>query len=157
MRRVISILVENQPGALSRISGLFSARGYNIESLTVAPTQDPTLSRVTIVTEDDRTTVEQITKNLNKLVETYRVNDLTETNYLERELMIVKVKATGEMRDEMKRLSEIFRSTIINVTPETYIIQVTGVGRKLDAFIAAVGNKNIIEIARTGVCGMSRS
>ncbi len=156
MRRVLSVLVENQPGALSRVSGLFSARGYNIESLAVAPTQDETLSCMTIVTEDDSATIEQITKNLNKLVEVFRVNDLTESKYLERELMVVKVKATGSLRDEMKRLVDIFRATIINVTSESYIIQITGDKKKLDAFLKAASNENIIEIARTGVCGISR-
>lgn len=156
MRRVLSVLLENQSGALSRVAGLFSARGYNIESLTVAPTQDPTLSRMTIITHDENATIEQITKNLNKLVEVYRVTDLTDSKYLERELMLIKVKAVGELREEMKRLSDIFRATIINATPDSYIIQVTGDRKKLNAFISAVEEKNIIEIARTGVSGVSR-
>jgi acetolactate synthase-1/3 small subunit len=109
MRHILSILVENEAGALSRISGLFSARGYNIESLTVAPTEDPTMSRMTIVTAGSDDVIEQITKQLNKLVEVVKVVDLTEGNHIERELMLVKVRAAGKDRDEMKRLADIFR------------------------------------------------
>lgn len=157
MRRILSILLENQSGALSRVADLFSARGYNIESLTVAPTQDNTLSRITVVTHGSDATIEQITKQVNKLIEVFKVVDITEERHVERELMIVKARAEGDMREEMKRLTDIFRGVIINVTAKTYIIQITGDARKLDAFIAALGAGAIIEIARTGVCGMSRA
>lgn len=157
MRRIISILIENEPGALSRVANLFSARSYNIESLTVAPTQDSTLSRMTVVTHGDDAVTEQITKQVNKLIEVFKVVDITEEKYVARELMIVKVRAEGEGREEVKRLTDIFRAVIINVTPKTYIIQVTGNGKKLDAFIAALGKTAIIEIARTGMCGMART
>ena len=126
MRHILSILVENEAGALSRISGLFSARGYNIESLTVAPTEDPTMSRMTIVTVGSEDVVEQITKQLNKLVEVVKVVDLTEGNHIERELMLVKVRASGKDRDEMKRLADIFRGRILDVTDKSYTIELTG-------------------------------
>ena len=157
MRRILTVLLENQPGALSRVAGLFSARGYNIESLSVAPTHDPTLSQMTIVTKGDSLTVEQITKQLNKLIETFKVSDITDSPHLERELLMIKVRAEGDKREEMKRLTEIFRGVIINVSPQTYVIQVTGDQGKLDAFLSAVGDGNIIEIARSGTCGMSRA
>ena len=126
MRHILSILVENEAGALSRISGLFSARGYNIESLTVAPTEDPTMSRMTIVTVGSEDVVEQITKQLNKLVEVVKVVDLTDGNHIERELMLVKVRASGKDRDEMKRLADIFRGRILDVTDKSYTIELTG-------------------------------
>lgn len=156
MRRVLSILIENEPGALSRVAGLFSARNYNIESLTVAPTEESSLSRMTIVTAGDDNIIEQITKQVNKLIEVFKVTDITEKRHIERELMLVKVRAEGGGREEMKRLADIFRAAIINVTPDAYIIQVAGDGEKLDAFVRAVGTKNIIEIARSGVCGIAR-
>lgn len=156
MRRVLSVLLENQPGALSRVANLFSARGYNIVSLTVAPTQDTTLSRMTIVTYGDDATTEQITKQVNKLIEVLKVVDITEEKNIERELMIIKLRAEGENREEIKRLTEIFRGTIINVTQKTYIIQLTGYRRKLDSYVAALGKIPIVEIARSGVCGMTR-
>ena len=155
MRRVLSILVENEPGALSRVAGLFSARNYNIESLTVAPTEEPALSRMTIVTAGDDNIIEQITKQVNKLIEVFKVTDITEKHHIERELMLVKVRADAG-REEMKRLADIFRAAIIDVSPNTYIIQITGDGEKLDAFVRAAGAKNIIEIARSGVCGIAR-
>lgn len=156
MRRVLSILVENEPGALSRVAGLFSARNYNIESLTVAPTEEPSLSRMTIVTAGDDNIIEQITKQVNKLIEVFKVSDITDKRHIERELMLVKVRAEGAAREEMKRLADIFRAAVINVSPNTYIIQVAGDGEKLDAFVRAVGEKNIIETARSGVCGIAR-
>ncbi|MCH9705048.1 MAG: acetolactate synthase small subunit [Proteobacteria bacterium] len=156
MRRILSILIENQPGALSRVANLFSARGYNIESLTVAPTEDSTLSRMTVVTHGNDATTEQITKQVNKLIEVYKVIDITEEKHVERELMIVKVRAAGEGREEIKRLVDIFRAVIINVTPKTYIIQITGNQQKLNSFITALGNSAILEIARTGACGLTR-
>ena len=156
MRRILSVLIENESGALSRVADLFSARGYNIESLTVAPTQDPTLSRMTIITRGDSATIEQITKQMNKLIEVFKVSDITEDKHIERELMMIKVRAEGDRREEMKRLCDIFRGVIINVTAKSYIIQIVGNRQKLDAFLAATGNASIIEISRTGVCGMVR-
>ena len=130
MRHILSILLENEAGALSRVSGLFSARGYNIESLTVAPTEDPTMSRMTIVTAGSDDVIEQITKQLNKLVEVVKVVDLTEGNHIERELMLVKVRAAGKDRDEMKRLADIFRGRILDVTDKSYTIELTGTGEQ---------------------------
>jgi acetolactate synthase-1/3 small subunit len=156
MRHVISLLLENESGALSRVAGLFSARGYNIESLTVAPTEDPGMSRMTIVTSGSAEVVEQITKQLNKLIEVVKVVDLSESKYLERELMLIKLRATGPYREEMKRISDIFRGRIIDVTESTYIIELTGSGSKLDAFLEAIDRAAILETVRTGVCGMGR-
>ncbi len=156
MRHVIALLVENEAGALSRIAGLFSARGYNIESLTVAPTEDPTLSRMTIVTTGSDEIIEQITKQLNKLIETVKVTDISEAPHIERELMMVKVRAVGADRDEMKRLADIFRARIIDVTDTTYVIELTGNQGKLDAFLAAVPAGLILETVRSGVCGIAR-
>lgn len=156
MRRILSMLVENEPGALSRVANLFSARGYNIESLTVAPTEDATLSRMTVITAGDDAVVEQITKQVNKLIEVFKVSDITDEKHLERELMLVKVKASGATRAEMERLARIFRGAIVNVTPQSYIVQITGDRKKLDAYLRAVGATNIIETARTGACGISR-
>ena len=155
-RHIISILLENEPGALSRVAGLFSARGYNIETLTVAPTEDPTLSRMTIVTTGSDHIVEQITKQLNKLIEVVKLLDLTEGAHIERELMLIKVQATGELRDEVKRLAEIFRGRIIDVTESIYTIELTGVGSKLDAFVEAVSVTDILELVRSGVSGIAR-
>ena len=135
MRHIISILIENESGALSRVSGLFSARGYNIESLTVAPTEDPSLSRMTIVSIGSDDIIEQITKQLNKLIDVVKVVDLSEAAHIERELMLVKVRATGKDREEMKRVADIFRGRIIDVTESTYVIELTGNGAKLDAFL----------------------
>jgi len=156
MRHIISILLENEAGALSRVAGLFSARGYNIESLTVAPTEDPSLSRMTLVTWGSDEIVEQITKQLNKLVDVIKLIDLTEGKHIEREMMLVKAQATGEDRDEVKRLSDIFRGRIVDVTDRTYTIELTGVGSKLDAFLHALGEKRIMETVRSGVSGIAR-
>jgi acetolactate synthase-1/3 small subunit len=156
MRHVIALLVENESGALSRIAGLFSARGYNIESLTVAPTEDPTLSRMTIVTTGSDEVIEQITKQLNKLIDTVKVTDISEAPHIERELMMVKVRATGADREEMKRLADIFRARIIDVTDTTYVIELTGNQGKLDAFLAAIAPGLILETVRSGVCGIAR-
>ena len=156
MRHIISILVENESGALSRIAGLFSARGYNIESLTVAPTDDTSLSRMTIVTNGTEEIIEQITKQLNKLVDVVRLVDLTESLHIEREMMLTKVTAAGAMRDELKRLVDIFRGRVIDVTESSYVIELTGDSDKLDAFIKAVGSKAIIEVVRSGVTGIAR-
>ena len=156
MRRIISVLMENAPGALSRVVGLFSQRGYNIESLTVAPTEDPTLSRLTLTTLGDDHKIEQITKHLNKLIDVVKLVDLTEGAHIERELMLVKVKAAGSQRAEVKGCVDIFRGQIVDVTSSLYIIQITGASDKLDAFLQAVGDAAILEVVRTGVSGISR-
>jgi acetolactate synthase-1/3 small subunit len=157
MRHIISILMENESGALSRVAGLFSARGYNIQSLTVAPTEDPSLSRLTLVTAGSDEIIEQITKQLNKLVDVVKLIDLTEGPHIEREMMLVKVQAAGgENRTELKRLTDVFRGRIIDVTPTTYVIELTGTGDKLDAFIEAVGTGAILETVRSGVSGIAR-
>lgn len=156
MRHVISLLLENESGALSRVSGLFSARGYNIESLTVAPTEDQSMSRMTIVSVGSDDIIEQITKQLNKLVDVVKVVDLSEAAHIERELMLVKMRASGKDREELKRLSDIFRGRIIDVTESTYVIEMTGNPAKLDAFVEAVDRSLILETVRTGVCGIAR-
>lgn len=155
-RHIISVLLENESGALSRVAGLFSARGYNIESLTVAPTEDASLSRITIVTTGSEEVVEQITKQLNKLIEVVKVVDLSEAPHIERELMLIKVRATGKDREEMKRMADIFRGRIIDVTDSTYTIELTGTGDKLDAFIQAIDKSVILETVRTGASGIGR-
>jgi acetolactate synthase-1/3 small subunit len=156
MRHIISILIENESGALSRVSGLFSARAYNIESLTVAPTEDASLSRMTIVSIGSDDIIEQITKQLNKLIEVVKVVDLSEAAHIERELMLVKVRATGKDREEMKRVADIFRGRIIDVTESTYVVELTGNTAKLDAFLDAIDRSLILETVRTGVCGIGR-
>ena len=156
MRHIISLLMENEAGALSRVSGLFSARGYNIESLTVAPTEDSTLSRMTIVTSGSDEVIEQIIKQLNKLIDVVRVLDLNDGKYIERELMLVKVKASGQYRDEMKRISDIFRGRIIDVSDNTFTIELTGATSKLDAYIDSLDSDSIIETVRTGASGIGR-
>ena len=156
MRHVISLLIENEAGALSRVTGLFSARAYNIESLTVAPTEDPSMSRITIVSIGSDDIIEQITKQLNKLIEVVKVVDISEAAHIERELMLVKVRATGKDREEMKRMSDIFRGRIIDVTETTYVIELTGNTAKLDSFIEAIDRTLILETVRTGVCGIGR-
>jgi len=156
MRHIVSILLENEPGALSRVVGLFSARGYNIETLTVAPTEDASLSRMTIVTTGSDDVIEQITKHLNRLIEVVKVVDLTEGDFTERELMLIKVRATGRERDEMKRMADIFRGRIIDVTDRTYTIELTGNTSKIDAFIRAIDRASILETVRTGSSGIGR-
>jgi len=156
MRHIISLLMENEAGALSRVAGLFSARGYNIESLTVAPTEDATLSRMTIVTRGSDDVIEQITKQLNKLIDVVKVVDLSEAGHIERELMLVKVRAEGDLREEMKRMSDIFRGRIVDVTDKTYTIELTGAGYKLDAFLEALDKDAILETVRTGASGIGR-
>ncbi len=156
MRHIISVLLENEAGALSRVVGLFSARGYNIETLTVAPTEDKSLSRMTIVTTGSDDVIEQITKQLNRLIDVVKVVDLTESPCNERELMLIKVRATGKERDEMKRMADIFRGRIIDVTEKTYTVELTGDGSKLDAFIEALERGAILETVRTGICGIAR-
>jgi acetolactate synthase I/III small subunit len=154
-RHLISILMENEAGALSRVANLFSARGYNIESLTVAPTDDPTLSRLTLVTCGNEQIIEQIVKQLNKLIDVVKLIDLSETDAIERELMLIKTRALGEQRAEMKRLADIFGGHILDVTDSTYTIELTGNGSKLDNFLQAVEKDAILEVVRSGATGIA--
>jgi acetolactate synthase-1/3 small subunit len=156
MRHIISILLENEAGALCRVANLFSARGYNIESLTVAPTEDPSLSRMTLTTRGSDEIIEQIIKQLNKLIDVVKLSDLTEGDHIERELMLIKVKANDGQRAEMHRLAEIFRGRILDVTDNTFTIEVTGASDKLDGFLNAVRHDDIIEVVRSGVTGIAR-
>ena len=156
MRHILSVLLENEAGALSRVVGLFAQRNYNIESLAVAPTEDTTLSRLTLTTRGDDSKIQQIIKQLNKLVEVVRVENLCDGDYLERELLLIKVRAEGEARQEVKRTADIFRGQIIDVTAETYTIQLVGPSNKLDAFIRAIDDLSIVEVVRSGVSGISR-
>lgn len=156
MRRIISVLLENEPGALSRVVGLFSQRNYNIETLTVAPTEDSSLSRLTVTTSGSDKVIEQITKQLNKLVEVVKLVDLTEGAHIERELMLVKVKASGSQRAEIKRTVDIFRGQIVDVSSSVYTIQLAGNSDKLDAFISAIAENGVLEVVRTGVSGIAR-
>ena len=155
-RRTLACIVDNEPGVLARVVGLFSARGYNIESLTVAPTEDPSLSRMTITTSGSDDVIEQITKHLNRLIEVVKVVDLTEGHYTERELMLIKVRAVGKERDEMKRMADIFRGRVIDVTDKSYTIELTGDSGKLDAFLEAIDKSVILETVRTGSSGIGR-
>lgn len=157
MRRLLAVLLENEAGALSRVIGLFAQRNYNIDSLTVAPTEDATLSRLTLLTEGDDEKIEQITKHLNRLIEVVKVTDLTESSYIERELMLIKVRAEGnEQRQEIYRVCEIFRGTVVDVTPESFVVQLTGPTKKLFAFMRVIGESSILEVVRSGVSGISR-
>ncbi len=156
MRRIISMLMENEPGALSRVVGLFAQRGYNIETLNVAPTDDPTLSRLTLTTVGSDLRIEQITKHLNKLIDVVKLVDLTEGAHVERDMMLIKIRAQGIARDEVKRTTDIFRGQIVDVGPNVYTIQLTGTSDKLDAFVAAMEGAAILEVVRSGVAGISR-
>lgn len=156
MRHILSMLVENESGALSRIAGLFSARGYNIESLTVAPTDEPTLSRMTLVTWGNDDIVEQIKKQLNKLIDVVKLQDLSEGEHIEREMMLIKLRAARPDRDELMRLVDIFRAKIIDVTDLSFVVELTGASKKLDAFIKAVPEPLITEVVRSGATGISR-
>jgi acetolactate synthase I/III small subunit len=156
MRHIISVLLENEAGALSRVAGLFSARGYNIESLIVAPTEDPSLSRMTLVTTGNEEIVEQIKKQLNKLIDVVKLLDLSEGPHIERELMMVKARAMGPGREELKRLADIFRANIIDVTDTSYVIELTGSSRKLDAFLRATPKELLVEVVRSGPSGIAR-
>lgn len=160
MRSILAVLLENEPGALSRVVGLFAQRNYNIESLTVAPTEDPTLSRLTLTTSGDANKISQIRKQLDKLVEVVRVVDLCESPHVERELLLIKVRAQGDARQEVKRSADIFRGQIVDVTAQTYTIQLVGPSAKLDAFVKVVEDSGvdatILEVVRTGVSGLGR-
>lgn len=156
MRHIISILLENEPGALSRVVGLFAQRGYNIETLTVAPTEDETLSRLTMTTNGDERKIEQITKHLNRLIEVVKLVDLSEGAHIERELMLIKVRAVGAQRAEIKRTADIFRGQVVDVSASVYTIQLTGTSDKLEAFIEAIGEGCVLETVRTGVSGIAR-
>ena len=160
MRSILAVLLENEAGALSRVVGLFAQRNYNIESLTVAPTEDQTLSRLTLTTSGDENKITQIRKQLDKLVEVVRVVDLCESPHVERELLLIKVSAQGEAREEVKRSADIFRGQIVDVTAQTYTIQLVGPSEKLDAFVKAVEDSSedvtILEVVRTGVSGLGR-
>lgn len=150
------MLMENESGALSRVAGLFSARGYNIQSLAVAPTEDDSVSRLTLVSNGTEHQIEQIVKHLNRLIDVIKVVDVTESAHLERELMLVKLKAAPEMREEIKRLADIFRATIVDVTATTYSVQLVGNAQKLDAFIGSIDRTLIIETVRSGAVGLMR-
>lgn len=156
MQHIVSVLMENESGALSRVAGLFSARGYNIESLTVAPTDDSSMSRMTLVTSGTEEIVEQILKQLNKLVDVVKLVDLTESAHIEREMMLIKIEAVGESRAEVKRLADIFRGNIIDVTDTTYTVELTGPGERLNAFLQALSSISILEVVRSGSMGISR-
>jgi acetolactate synthase-1/3 small subunit len=156
MRRIISMLLENEPGALSRVVGLFAQRGYNIETLNVAPTDDPTLSRLTLTTDGSDLRIEQITKHLNKLIDVVKLVDLTEGAHVERDMMLIKVRAHGVTREEVKRTTDIFRGQIVDVGPSVYTIQLTGTSDKLDAFVAAMAGADVLEVVRSGIAGISR-
>lgn len=156
MRRILAVLLENEAGALSRVVGLFAQRNYNIESLTVAPTEDLTLSRMTITTVGDDRAIEQITKQLHKLVEVVKIMDLFEADHIERELMLIKVRTSEDARQEVKRTADIFRAQIVDVTADTYTVQLIGPSGKLDAFIRAIGDTPILEVVRSGVSGVGR-
>lgn len=156
MRHLLSVLLENEAGALSRVIGLFAQRDFNIETLTAAPTEDETLSRLTLVTTGDDRTIEQITKHLNRLIEVVKVIDLTDNEHIERELMLVKVRAEADARTEVKRTCDIFRGQIVDVTVNTYTVQLVGPTDKLLAFIEAIGTSRILEVVRSGVSGISR-
>ena len=156
MRRIISMLMENEPGALSRVVGLFAQRGYNIETLNVAPTNDKTLSRLTLTTVGTDLRIEQITKQLNKLIDVVKLVDLTEGAHVERDMMLIKIRAQGIARDEVKRTTDIFRGQIVDVGPNVYTIQLTGTSDKLDSFVAAMEGADILEVVRSGIAGISR-
>jgi acetolactate synthase-1/3 small subunit len=156
MERIISVLVENKAGVLARVAGLFSARGYNIESLSVAPTLDPTASMITIVTAGDDRIIEQIMKQLNKVVEVLKVVDLTETSYLDRETALIKIHTRPEHRDEAIRIVDVFRAKIVDSSPTTYTIEVTGDVDKVEALINLLKPLGIKELIRTGRIAIAR-
>ena len=153
---ILALLMENEPGALSRVVGLFSQRGYNIESLSVAPTDDASLSRLTLMTVGPDAVIRQLKKHLARLVDVVRVEHLSRGECIERELMLVKLRAVGEGRSEIKRCAEIFRGDVVDVGAESYVVQMVGVAEKLNAFLNAVAPWGILEVVRTGVSGIAR-
>lgn len=155
-QHLISVLMENEAGSLSRLVGLFSQRGYNIETLNVAPTEDETISRLTLTTNASVEKIEQITKHLHKLIEVVKVINLTSNDHVERELMLIKVRATGSARAEVKRSADIFRAQIVDVTSSLYTIQIVGDEAKLDGLIEVIGRERILEVVRSGVIGILR-
>jgi acetolactate synthase-1/3 small subunit len=155
-RHLLSILVDNEPGVLSRIAGLFSGRGYNIESLNVAPTADPAVSRITMVTQGDEHIIEQIMKQLHKLINVITVYDLTEKRCVQRELLLIKVHARPEVRAEILRIVDIFRCRVVDVGFEHYTVEMSGDEEKLDAFLNLMKPMGIIEMARTGTIALAR-
>lgn len=155
-KHTISALVENEAGVLSRVVGLFSSRGFNIDSLTVAPVEEGDVSRITIVTIGDNAIIEQILKQLNKLVPVIRVVDLTDGPHVERELMLVKVAAEKDVRAEVLRIADIFRSRVLDATPTSFVIEVTGASDKLDACLALLDPLGVTEMVRTGKVAMGR-
>jgi acetolactate synthase-1/3 small subunit len=158
MRRILAILLENEPGSLSRIVGLFSQRAFNIQSLTVAPTEDPSLSRITIATSGDDKVLEQIVKQVNKLIDVIKITDLTDRSHVERELILIKVLAMNDKsRTEVKRITDIFRGSIIDIGKQIYTIQLTGDAEKINAFVETLSNETeIIESVRSGCVGIAR-
>jgi acetolactate synthase-1/3 small subunit len=160
VRAILAVLLENEAGALSRVVGLFAQRNYNIETLTVAPTEDHTLSRLTLTTSGDQDRITQIIKHLDRLVEVVSVINLCAEEHVERELLLVKVRAVGDARQEVKRSADVFRGQIVDVTSDTYTVQLVGPSQKLDAFISAIGDNGeeatILEVVRSGVSGMGR-
>ncbi|MEK7396341.1 MAG: acetolactate synthase small subunit [Candidatus Poribacteria bacterium] len=156
MRHTISVLVENKFGVLARVAGLFSGRGYNIDSLNVGETEDPSISRMTIVARGDDRIIEQITKQLNKLIDVIKVTDLTSEEHVERELVLIKVSAPSKVRSEIIQLADIFRSSIVDVSHESLVISATGDEDKVNALIEMLGPYGIREIARSGKVAISR-
>ncbi|AHG60150.1 acetolactate synthase small subunit [Buchnera aphidicola] len=157
MRRILSILLENESGALSRVIGLFSQRGYNIETITVAPTEDATLSKMTIQTVGDEKAIEQIEKQLHKLIDVLRVVQINQSSYIEREIMLLKVQMNNYRKDDIKHVTEIFRGQIVDITSTTYILQLSGTTKKLDSFLKIIRNiSEVIEVTRSGIVGISR-
>ncbi len=156
MRHIISVQLENESGALSRVSGLFSARGFNIESLTVAPTNDPTLSRMTIVSVGDDTIIDQIVKQLNKLVDVVTVTDLTSSDHIERELALVKVDVDAQSQAEMDKQIDEYGGKIVDVSEDTYTVEIAGQSKRVDDFLAAIDVAKILEVSRTGVTGVRK-
>ncbi|MBA6234205.1 MULTISPECIES: acetolactate synthase small subunit [unclassified Colwellia] len=158
MRRILAVLLENEPGSLSRIVGLFSQRAFNIESLTVAPTEDQSLSRITIATRGDDKVLEQIVKQVNKLIDVIKITDLTERSHVERELLLIKVLAMNDKsRTEVKRITDIFRGSIVDIGKQVYTIELTGDAEKLNAFVNTLANETeIIESVRSGCVGIAR-
>jgi len=155
MRHIISVLLENEPGSLSRVAGLFSARGYNIESLTVAPTHDPTLSRMTIVTIGDERKIDQIEKHLNKLIDVAALQDITVAGHLEREIVLVKIEIDASKKDDLQHIATAFNASLIEINELTYIVEMSGSSEKVDELIKSLSNGNIIEVARSGVTGLA--